>query len=248
MGQHLARVLDERASSLYSVRVRRTSSPRDGDAPRARGRRAGRRSRRRARPRRRRAPRGAARRACAPAARPCRRAWSGSRRRPASSASILSLSWPRAESTMMGVVAPLAQAARDLDAVEVGQAQVEQDEVGRAGGRLARGPAAPVVGLDQAVAVGAAAWRAGSACTCGSSSTTSTQRTSRVRRSGSARHRRSPSSSIAGGVPTSGSVKRKARAARVAVLGADPAAVRGHDRPADGEAQAEAAVVAPPAR
>ena len=55
---------------------------------------------------------------------------------------------------MIGVRRPLADAAGHLDAVEVGQAEVQQDDVRRPGGRLDQGLLAGD-GLDHPVALGA---------------------------------------------------------------------------------------------
>ena len=56
---------------------------------------------------------------------------------------------------MIGTARPLAQPARDLEAVEVGQAEVEQDQVRASASPPRRSASCAVRGLDHAVAVAA---------------------------------------------------------------------------------------------
>ena len=89
---------------------------------------------------------------------------------PASSAATRARSVPAPDSSR--ILGPAAQPTHDLDAVEVGQPQVEQDHVRRGGSR--RGE--PVVGVagDDDVVADPAQPRLSAVRICGSSSTAST--------------------------------------------------------------------------
>ena len=141
---------------------------------------------------------------------------------------------------MIGVGRPLPELAGDLQAVAVGQAEVEQDHVGVP----ARGLGQPLAGgrrLHQAVVLRAQRGpeeaphlrlvldqedeRGGAVHGVAGSSSSPIS---------------AASASTVGGVPTIGMVKRKTRAATRAALDPDAPAVRGDDAPADGEAEPDA--------